>query len=75
MSQLTIVSFGESAAVVLPRDVLQSLGVQIGDVLDATLGDQKLILRPPEDAGRRQKMAQITREVFEQRRDAYQRLA
>jgi antitoxin component of MazEF toxin-antitoxin module len=75
MSQVTIVSFGESAAVVLPHEILQSLGLRIGDVLDATLSDRQLILRPPEDATHRQRMDEITSEVFDQRRDAYQRLA
>ena len=75
MPQLTIVSHGDSAAVVLPASVLESIGLRIGDVLEATLGDRQLILRPVEDAARRQLLQEITRDVFELRRDAYQRLA
>jgi antitoxin component of MazEF toxin-antitoxin module len=75
MPQLTIVAHGDSAAVVLPASVLESTGLRIGDVLEATLSDQQLILRPVEDADRRQLVQEITREVFERRRDAYQRLA
>ena len=75
MPQLTIVPHGDSAAVVLPASVLESIGVRIGDVLEATPGDRQLILRPVEDASRRQLVEEVTQAVFEQRRDAYQRLA
>ncbi|HBI43613.1 MAG TPA: hypothetical protein DDY78_12305 [Planctomycetales bacterium] len=75
MPQLTIVPHGNSAAVVLPAAVLELIGLRIGDVLEATLGERQLILRPVEDIARQQLVQEITREVFEQRRDAYQRLA
>jgi antitoxin component of MazEF toxin-antitoxin module len=72
---LTIVAHGDSAAVVLPPSVLDLAGLRIGEVLEATLGDRQLILRPVEDIARRQKLQEIARDVFEQRRVAYQRLA
>jgi antitoxin component of MazEF toxin-antitoxin module len=75
MTQLTIVPYGDSAAVILPATVLESIGLRIGDVVEATLSDRQLILRPVEDAARRQRLQEITQEVFERRRDAYRRLA
>lgn len=75
MPQLTIVPHGDAAAVVLPVGVLESIGLRIGDVLEATFGDRQLILRPVEDAARRQLLQEITRDVFERRQEAYQRLA
>jgi antitoxin component of MazEF toxin-antitoxin module len=75
MPQLTIVTHGDSAAVVLSASLLEALGSRIGDVLEATLDDRQLILRPVEDATRRRLLEEITRDVFEQRREAYQRLA
>lgn len=75
MSQLTIVPVGDAAAVVFPAEVLESVGLRIGDTVDVTVGDRQLILRPIEGAARRQLLEQITQEVFEQRREAYQRLA
>jgi antitoxin component of MazEF toxin-antitoxin module len=75
MPQLTIVPHGDSAAVILPAAVLESAGLHVGDVLEVTLGDRQLILRSAEDASRRELLETITREVFERRRDAYQRLA
>ena len=75
MPQLSIVSYGNSAAVVLPTAMLESIGLRIGDVVDVTFGDQQLILRPDQDVARRQRLERIIQEVFDRRRDAYQRLA
>ncbi len=75
MPQLPIVSLGDTAAVVLPPEVLESIGLRVGDLVDVALGDRQLILRPAGDAARRQQIETITQEVFERRRDAYHRLA
>jgi antitoxin component of MazEF toxin-antitoxin module len=75
MSQLTVLPIGTGAAVMLPDEVIQSVGLRIGDKLELTVGDQQLILRPVEDRPREARLAEITREVFEERQDAYRRLA
>ena len=75
MPQLTIVLHGDSAAVILPAAVLESVGLHVGDVVDVTVGDRQLILRAAEDASRSELLKTITQEVFERRADAYQRLA
>lgn len=75
MPQLTIVPHLDACAVVLPASILESIGLQVGDVLEATVRERELILRPVEDAARHRVLDEITRDVFERRRDAYQRLA
>jgi antitoxin component of MazEF toxin-antitoxin module len=75
MAQLSIVSFGESAGIVIPPEMLESAGLRVGDVVDVTLSDRKLILRPSQDVARRQQLEAIIQDVFERRQDAYQRLA
>jgi antitoxin component of MazEF toxin-antitoxin module len=75
MAQLTIIPHGDAAAVVLSKKVLESIGLQIGDLVDVDVGDRQLILRPLDDAARRQLIANLTQEVIECRSDAYQRLA
>ena len=75
MFQLPVVAVGESAAVILPLAVLESLGLKAGDILGATLEEHRLVLRPAYDSARREVVEEITREVFERRRDAFQRLA
>jgi antitoxin component of MazEF toxin-antitoxin module len=75
MPQLTIVSHGDSAAVLLPAEVLKSAGLHVGDIVEVISEDRQLVLRAAEDPARRELLEEITREVFERRRDAYQRLA
>ena len=75
MPQLTIVPHGDSAAVILPAAVLESAGLHVGDVVDVTPGDGQLILQAADDAARRARVQEISREVLERRKDAYQRLA
>lgn len=75
MPQLSIVSHGDEAAFVLSKSVLESIGLHIGDTVDVTLADRQLILRPLDDAERRQLMAALTKDVLDRRSDAYQRLA
>ncbi|HZY85553.1 MAG TPA: AbrB/MazE/SpoVT family DNA-binding domain-containing protein [Gemmataceae bacterium] len=75
MPQLPIVPLGDSAAVVLPASVLESVGLRIGDLVDLTVGDRQLILQPIADAERRRMIDAITQEVFENRQEAYRRLA
>jgi antitoxin component of MazEF toxin-antitoxin module len=75
LSQLPIIRHGDTAAVVLPAAVLELLGLHVGDVVDATVTDRQLILRPAADADRHQRVQEITEEVLERRRDAYRRLA
>jgi antitoxin component of MazEF toxin-antitoxin module len=48
MTQLTLVSQGDSAAVVLSTAVLESVGLHVGDIVDVTVGDRQLILRSTE---------------------------
>jgi antitoxin component of MazEF toxin-antitoxin module len=75
MPQLPIVPLGDSAAVVLPASVLESVGLRVGDLVDITVGDRQLILEPVADAERRRQIESITQEVFEKRQEAYRRLA
>jgi antitoxin component of MazEF toxin-antitoxin module len=66
---------GDSAAIVLPASVLESVGLRVGDLVDVTVGDRQLILQPVEDAERRRLIEAITEEVFAKRQEAYMRLA
>jgi AbrB family looped-hinge helix DNA binding protein len=75
MPQLPIISVGDSAALVLPASVLETIGLRVGDMLEVTVGDRQLILRPAEDTARRLRVEEVTREVLERRQDAYRRLA
>lgn len=75
MIPLSIVRHGDAAAVVIPAEILEAAGLRIGDVLEATLQDRQLMLQSNADASRRQRVEEVTQEVLERRREAYQRLA
>jgi bifunctional DNA-binding transcriptional regulator/antitoxin component of YhaV-PrlF toxin-antitoxin module len=75
MPQMTIISVDGSGAVVLPLSVMESAGLQVGDIVDITVNERQVILRPKVEESRRQEIEAITDEVFERRSDAYKRLA
>ena len=75
MSRERITAVGESAALLLPKDVLDKLGIAIGDEVELSLIDRTLILQPLDEADRAQKLETVTKTVFERRQSAYTRLA
>lgn len=75
MTRLPIVPVEGSAAIVMPPSALDSLGIAIGDLVDVTVSNGQIIVRPVSPSNRSQVVDQITHDVLEQRRDAYQRLA
>lgn len=75
MPQLKIIAHDEGAAVVLPAELLESVGLRIGDMVEVNQQDRQLIFRPVEDKDRRRLVEEITREVMERRQEAYRRLA
>lgn len=75
MAQESIVAFGTGAAIPLSPQILESLGVQIGDPIEMIVTDGQVVLRPVAGQVRRELLERITREVFEERGAAYQRLA
>lgn len=75
MPREQITSIGGSAAVLLPANVLQSLGVNIGDEVEIDVVEGKLILRSLEEVEREQKFNTVADEVLQRRQSAYHRLA
>jgi antitoxin component of MazEF toxin-antitoxin module len=75
MSDMPLVSVVESKGVVLPVDVLEAIGLRVGDRVNVSLGDRALILRPAAVTDSKRDIEQITRDVFDRRKDAYERLA
>ena len=75
MSRERITVVGESAALLLPKDILDKLGIAIGDEVELSLIDRTLILQPLDEADRAQQLATVTQAVFARRQSAYARLA
>ena len=70
-----ITSVGESAAILLPKEVLDKLGLAIGDEVELSLIDRTLLLQPLDEADRAQHLAVIATRVFARRQHAYSQLA
>jgi antitoxin component of MazEF toxin-antitoxin module len=75
MSHERIIAVGESAALILPNDVLDKLGIAVGDEVELSLIDRTLIVQPLAEADRAQKLEEVIKTVFERRQSAYARLA
>ena len=75
MSRERITAVGESAAVLLPKEMLDKLGIAIGDEVELSLVDRTLMLQPLDEANRAQQLAAITKAVFARRQCAYTQLA
>jgi len=75
MSDMPLVSIVESDGVVVPVDILESIGLRVGDRVNVSLGNRELILRPAAATDSERKIDEITRDVFQRRKDAYERLA
>ena len=71
MSRNRITKSGESAAILLPQEVLDQLGVDVGDEVDISIIERTLILRPLNAEDRAREIEDITQTVLERRRSAY----
>ncbi len=74
MSQKRIAEAEDSSTIVLPKEVLEMMGVEVGDEIDVSVIDRTLIVRPLDEVARSQKMDAITKAVFERRKSAYEEL-
>jgi antitoxin component of MazEF toxin-antitoxin module len=75
MSRQRITADGKSATLELPQEILDELGVAVGDEVDLSVVNGTLILRPSDEAERAQKVEAATKATFERRRSAYEELA
>lgn len=73
MNALTIKQIGNSAGVILPKELLNHLGKGVGDTLSVTATDRGIELAPSDTEFARQ--IAIAREIMIERRDALRELA
>ncbi len=75
MSRKRIMAAGDSSTVVLPKEVLDMMGVKAGDEIDLSVVDRTLIVRSLDEVERARKIDDITDAVFERRKSVYEELA
>jgi antitoxin component of MazEF toxin-antitoxin module len=75
MSRERITISGEDAAVRLSGEILEDLGVAIGDEVELSIVERTLVLRPLSEIERAEKIDTATENVIERRKSAYEELA
>jgi len=76
MTQTRVTNVGKSAAVVLPQELMEQIGLQIGDEVDVEVTDDALVVRRVLGEGKNDhSLDEIIDDIFERRADAYRRLA
>ena len=70
-----ITTIGNSAAVMVPREFLAQMGVQVGDEVELTMENRTLLVRSVEQVERNEKVRAAADDVFRIRRSALKRLA
>jgi antitoxin component of MazEF toxin-antitoxin module len=75
VSRKRITASENPTTLLLPQELLNTLGVDAGDEIDVSVVDRTLILRSVEEAERAQKIEAATKSVFNHRKTAYEELA
>jgi len=70
-----ITTIGNSAAVMVPREFLAQMGVQVVDEVELTMENRTLLIRSVEQVARDEKVQAAADDVFRIRRSALKRLA
>ena len=70
-----ITTSGNSATLVVPREFLDKMGVEVGDEVELTMKDRTLVVRAVAAVTRDDKVKAAVDEVFRRRRSALKRLA
>jgi putative addiction module antidote len=70
-----ITSLGNSAAIVLPKDILALMNLGIGDEVEISLIDKTLIVKSLSEKERQEKVKKAADKVFARRRSMLEHLA
>ncbi len=75
MSQQHVTQIGNTAALLLPPEILEQTGIHIGDIIEMSVVDGMLVVSSLQEIECKQKVRDAIRKVFTRRKSAYQRLA
>lgn len=70
-----IIAVGNSAAILLSRDLLRLLGLEVGQEVELSVIDRTLVVRSVQEAERVELIRQAADRVFERRRGLLRKLA
>ena len=75
MSRERISTSGTDATVRLPGEILERLGVDVGDEVEMVVVERTLIVRSVNETDRAAQIDAVTNEVIDRRKSAYEELA
>jgi antitoxin component of MazEF toxin-antitoxin module len=75
MTQQKITTVNNQPALLLSAEILEQLGIAIGEEVDITLVDQTLVVRSPVAALREQRVEALIQRLLERRSKIYAALA
>ena len=75
MTLRTITTIGDSAALLLTAEVLNQVGVQVGDEVDVSVVDRTLIVRPLDEVEREKTFSEGMESLLKRRKRLYEALA
>ena len=75
MSRERITTSEGSAAVRLPKKILEGMGIDVGDEVEMSLVERTLMVRPLDNAERAREIEAAAKNVLERRKSAYEELA
>ncbi|MCB0113985.1 MAG: hypothetical protein R2873_09085 [Caldilineaceae bacterium] len=76
MTQTRITTIDGSAAVLLSPEIMEQMGVRIGDEVDVAVADNTLVVRRIDEETKPERtLEEIIDGIFDRRADAYRRLA
>ena len=70
-----VTAVGNSAAILLSRDLMQLLGLEVGQEVELAVIDRTLVVRSAQEAERAEQIRRAADRVFERRKGLLTRLA
>ena len=75
MSRERITASGDNATVRIPAEILEGLGLVVGDEVEILLVERAVVVRPLNEVERSERIESATNDVVERRQIAYEELA
>ena len=75
MSRERITTSGDNATVRIPAEILDGLGLVVGDEVEVQLVERAFVVRPLNEVERSERIESATNAVVERRQAAYEELA
>ncbi len=70
-----ITQLGNSAAIVLPKDILAMMNIGIGDEVELSMNEKSLVIKPISEKARQELFQSSLKQVMVERKELLERLA